>query len=99
MNSNMNIELNRSINGIFNCWEKMALEIKNASSELYSELFNKHTITFITKLNNFKVIIPYHPTWAIYLKNTSIDINNIKDEDYIFWFLSLSNFDRSCQKL
>jgi hypothetical protein len=91
----MEIEKNRSINGIFMCWEKMALEIKNTSSELYSELFNKHTMTFITKLNDLKFIIPSHPTWAIYLKQTSIDINNIKDEEYLQWFLSLADFDRN----
>ena len=95
MNTNMNIKINRSINGIFSCWEKMALEIKNTSSELYSELFNKHTMTFINKLNDLKFVIPAHPTWNIYLKQTSIDINNIKDEDYVQWFISLAYFNRT----
>ena len=85
----------KSINGIFNCWEKMALQIDTALPEEKPSIFNKNMTTFITKLDNFKMIIPYHPTWPIYVKTVGLDIDNINDENYINWFLLLSKFNRN----
>ena len=81
-------DLNKSISGIFSCWEALAKQ---------TEKIDKNDITFLKHIDSLKFIIKFHPSWNIYKKSflDNIEPYNITNEQYLDWYHTLVNFNNS----
>ncbi len=83
-------ELHENIDGIFRCWGAMSLEISK------NDLLHKNYIkTFEDKIDSYKMLIHSHPTWNTFAQCSNISKENISNENYLKWFLTLHLFNRN----